>query len=319
MKRATLAHMGIFDRFRRKPSAEPQTPAQLFEALKEALVTGEAQRFEALCREHRAEIVAAFPSWQKPGKAPEDLETTVQVLGTTAQFLATALGEPEPWRRLTEPEDNPFVRWQAAREGIMQRVEVLDYAGAVERALALLVDLDSCSGSGRDQEEEITRGMLGQLLRHLGRVDEALPHLEWTLARCQAQGDAEGIGVYLRQLHEADRDRGRPSTWALRLAEHLEANGDADEAAWLRSVVRRFPEGEPLLRMVVSVDGRRFELDEARLEEGRTVQVLFQRNREVLAPAQRWTERGREHGSGERFEEAIACFVAAAEADVHDP
>jgi tetratricopeptide (TPR) repeat protein len=73
--------------------------------------------------------------------------------------------------------------------------------------------------------------------------------------------------------------------------------------------------------MIVLVEGRRYELDEADtiLRGGHSVDVVFERNRQTLAPAARWTERGREHGGQGELDDAIACFVAAAEADPHDP
>jgi tetratricopeptide (TPR) repeat protein len=318
--------MGLFDKFRRKSPPNLDTPEQLLDALTDAIARQDGARFEALCQAHTDAIVAAFPVWQKPGpgRDPADLQSLIQVLGQTAQYLDQVLGRPEPWRRLTGQDqgDNPFDRWQATQQQIMRRVEVFDYAGAIELARELLASLDGFSGPGRDQQEELTRGLLGQLLAQAGRPDEAVEMLEWTLAACEARGDDEGIEIYLRALHEADRDRGRPSTWRARLADHVERRGDAGEAAWLRDVDRRYPEGEPLLRMVALVGERKIELDaldRATLDAAGGMQVLFERNRRTLAPAQRWTERGREHGSRDEHDDAIACFVAAAEADPHDP
>jgi hypothetical protein len=153
---------------------------------------------------------------------------------------------------LTRSGDNPFERWEKMQQEIIQRARALDPEGAVERARALLEDLEGCTGPGRDEQEDLARGLLGQLLRQSGRPDEAEPHLRWTLERCRARGDAEGTGVYLRELHEADRDRGHPSRWLLDLADHAEQQGVPEQAAWYRHLQARFPKGEPLLRMVAA-------------------------------------------------------------------
>jgi tetratricopeptide (TPR) repeat protein len=318
--------MKWLDKLRRKPSVEPKTSKELFDALAEAIEREDGRRFEALCRQHTDRIVESFPSWQKPGDAlgndPDTIQAHIQVLGHTAQYLANALERPEPWNMLTGGGDNPFVRWQRMQQEIMQRVRAFDPAGAVELARALLEDLEGFTGSGRNEQEELARGLLGQLLRQSGRPDQAEPHLRWTLERCRANGDAEAVGLYLRELHEADRDRGHPSRWLLELAAHAEQQGAPEEAARYRHLHARFPEGEPLLRMVVVIDGRHWELDQIgpdTLSIGTRADVLFERNRLTLAAASGWIARGREHGQRGAHEEAIACFVAAAEADPHDP
>ena len=342
--------MGLFDKFRRKPASgrsegserSERSPTsddpdadELFAALERALERADEAEFEAVCREHSDAIVDAFPGWRRvdQGLAPERLEVVVGVLGKTAQFLAEELDRPEPWAQLTgSGGDDPFARWDAATKAILQRLEVLDYADAVAKAEALLAELEGYGGPARDQQDELVRGLLGQLLRQVGRPDEAAPLLEWTLGRCLAHGDLKGAEVYLTTLHELDRDRGRPSAWASRLADHLDrfaaevddpddVSNAARDAAWLRAVARRYPEGEPLLRMVAVADGHRYELDEADaiLRGGHTINVVFERNRQTLAPATRWTDRGREHAEAGELDDAIACFVAAGEADPHDP
>jgi tetratricopeptide (TPR) repeat protein len=317
--------MGLFDKFRRKhASPEQDEAAELFEQIEAALDQPDEGAFEALCREHADAIVEAFPSWRRVDQelAPERVQAIVKVLGSTARHLAEQLDRPGPWELLTgAAEDDPFARWEAATKLILQRVEVLDYTGAVAQAEALLEDFADYGGPARDQHDELIRGLLGQLLRQVARPDAAEPLLEWTLGRCLAHGDDEGTGVYLEALHEAERDRGRPSAWAERLADYHDQHSRPEQAAWLRAVARRYPQGEPPLRMIVLVEGRRYELDEADavLRGGHSVDVVFERGRQTLAAAIRWTERGREHGGQGELDDAIACFVAAAEADPHDP
>lgn len=314
--------MGIFDAIFGKRGREPETPAELFAALQDAQRRGDARAFEALCRAHTDAIVAAFPGWQKPAAelmtSREAIDAYVQVLGTAAQFLDRALGRPECWALVTA--GNPFERWETAHAAIVECVKALEHERAIELARALVTELEALTGSGKDEPEELARGSLGQLLRQVGRVDEAVPHLAWTLERCEARGDLEGIGIYLKQLHEADRDRGRVSTWLPRLAAHAELVGAHDDAAWYRQVHGRYPQGEPLLRQVVIIGTHRFELDQQiPFEVGQPADVVFERNRETLGAARAWTTRGEELGGQGELERAIECFAKAAAIDPHDP
>jgi tetratricopeptide (TPR) repeat protein len=74
-----------------------------------------------------------------------------------------------------------------------------------------------------------------------------------------------------------------------------------------------------LNRVVALVEGRRYELDEVGPVRDGTVQFIFERNRVTLRPANVLTQRGEQHGSARRFDEALDAFRAAAEADPFDP
>lgn len=309
--------------FRKKNKPEPpSSPEELWDALMQAIQQNEGERFATLCQDHRAEILEAFPVWQKPDPATlgdaDRVQAHINLLGQLAQYFAKVLGHPELWEALTGGKNNPFARWDAARTEIGKRVEALDFAGAIERSRELLADVTQSRGDGAEQTAEQVRGQLGQLLFHSGRVDEAIPELESTLERCQKRGDPEAVGIYLNVLHDADRYAGRASRWREALAAHLESIGDADQATWVRSVGQRYPEGEPLVRMVMlAPDGRRAELDEPM--PGKSVQVIFERSRPSLALAERWLARGRKHAESNDFEGAIASYTAAVDADPYDP
>lgn len=67
------------------------------------------------------------------------------------------------------------------------------------------------------------------------------------------------------------------------------------------------------------VDGQRYEPDELGPLRDQKVQFVFERNRVTLRPAEVHTQRGGQLGGAGRFDEALAAFRAAAEADPFDP
>src|SRR5262249_24485065 len=77
--------------------------------------------------------------------------------------------------------------------------------------------------------------------------------------------------------------------------------------------------GEPLLRVVLDVGGRRYELDEALQGVEGPVRFLYERNRRSLAPSDALTRRGMQEGNKGRHRESLPLFEEAMKADPLNP
>lgn len=317
--------MGIFDRiFGRK--TEPADPEELRTHLFDAVASGDLQRAERLCRDHRDVVIAQFPAWQTvpaPLRSePAALQRYGQGLIGVAQLFAERLGDTSLMERLIGPaEDNPLLRWEDQLGKADALIEQLEYQRAKSLLGDVLAEVRGLQGPGVDRLLPITLGRLAQCHFHLGEAEQSVPLFEQALARCEQAGDAEGIAAYLGSLYQAHRYLGRPepaADAARRLAAVLEARGEHDEAARYRRQAELVAAGEPLNRVVAVVDGRPRELDELDRVEGRVV-FIFERNRITLEPAREWTRRGEAHGSAGDHAEALAAFERAAAADPFDP
>jgi tetratricopeptide (TPR) repeat protein len=76
---------------------------------------------------------------------------------------------------------------------------------------------------------------------------------------------------------------------------------------------------EPLCRVVVSVNGREYEVSDTPKPEGGSVKCLFVRNRIALRPSTLAVAEGVRAAEGGHFVEALAHFERAAIADPFDP
>src|SRR5262249_39760098 len=154
----------------------------------------------------------------------------------------------------------------------------------------------------------ISLGCLGECYFQEREADKAVPHLEQALQLCEQSGDKEGILAYLGSLYEAHRYLGQSEVaagYAERLAAALAEQERAAEARRYRRQAGIVRAGEPLNRVVAVVDGVRYELDEVPVVEGKGIQLVFERNRMTLRPAEELTRRGEELGSQGRHEEAL--------------
>jgi tetratricopeptide (TPR) repeat protein len=77
--------------------------------------------------------------------------------------------------------------------------------------------------------------------------------------------------------------------------------------------------GEPLLRAVAEVDGRRYEIDEVLTGVVGEVRLRLERNRPTLRNAERWTAQAQTLAHEGRFADALALLDRAARLDPHDP
>ena len=320
--------MGFLDLFRRKAASEPLTlsPEELRERLFAAAASGQQDTFAKLFSEYRAVIIEHFPAWQKVPESvrsdPAALQGYAQGLIGTAQ-LGAALGEPSLLQRLSSgAAGNPLREWQ---EGLAEARQLLDdghFAEAGERLLRLEKAAASLQGSGVAKLLPYTLEFLAEARFHSGDAAGAVEPLTRALAICKDADDVEGMIACLGSLYEAARYLGEFD----RAAEHADARagllrqlGKQSEAAHSQRMAERVRAGEPLLRVVLDIEGQRRELDEELGPLPERVQFIFERNRPLLRLAERLTQEGEVLASQGQLEKALAKFAEAERVDPFDP
>lgn len=289
---------------------------------------GDAGELERLCRGQRAAIEVNFPGWQRPSAElradPAAMQRYAQGLFAVARVFHEQLGDPSLLQRLTGPaESNPLLRWQ---DGLAQGQAAMtagDYVEARRSLEATLAATAGLSGAGADELRAVTLGCLGECHFQSGDAEAAEGPMTAALQYCQRVGDADGERVYLQNLFELARYRGRGAEageFAERLAGAFERVGDDGEAEAWRTTARRVRAGEPRNRLVAMIGDRRVEIDEIddRAVNG-PVRFVFERNRRTLRPAIAAAERGSKLGGEGEHAAALEQFLLGADADAYDP
>ena len=211
--------------------------------------------------------------------------------------------------------DNPVVRWQQALKSAQEQIGAGQHAQAEPRLRESLAAGRGLSGTAVDRYLPITLGLLGQCRFHQGDADEATTLFEEALAICIRTNDLEGEIAYLGSLHETHRWLGHDAQaidLAERLAARYDAAGNRERSQWARGRAARMRAGEPLVRVVVEIDGLTLELDElpAAPPSG-SVNFQFERNR-IARALTTLVEQGSSLGSAGENQRALAAFQAAA-------
>jgi tetratricopeptide (TPR) repeat protein len=303
------------------------SPDDLRQRLWETVAFAGEDELVAFCRAHEADIVSNFAAWRV---VPEhlrdsraDAEKYVQAMVAVARLFDQRLGRPELLRTLMGGPDNPLVRWHQEIDESRKEMDRLRYRDAAKRLNDLLIDTRNLRGSGADALLPVTYGCLGECYFQSGLAERALAPTQKALDLSRAAGDGEGVVAYLGNLYEINRHLGRKddaATSAERLAEELTRHGQADQAERYRRQAARVRAGEPKVRVVCDVGGRRLELAEV-LAGGPTGQVrfLFERDRLTLRAASALTEGGEAEANHGRFEAALKLFREAAQIDRFAP
>jgi thioredoxin-like negative regulator of GroEL len=179
-----------------------------------------------------------------------------------------------------------------------------------------------------------------------GEVRRAAALWDEVLQRAAERGDVALTVAALRRRIEAARWLGDPReahTLRTELALLLEENGRPGEAARLHAVNERYPDGEPLLRVVAEVAftdaagepaaavpeamarGGRLELDDLedlqanQPRDDLRVRFWFERNRPTLPLTERLAAEATALAEEGRYLDALTRYEAAERADPHDP
>lgn len=292
----------------------------------DAVTSGDQATLERLCDDYKNQILDAFPGWKKvPDEQRSDPNLVMRyghALVSLARHLAE-VGEPEPVQSLMGTrEENPLQQWQEQLEKARELMEKMEYREAQEMLAKLVLAVQGLRGSGVDAYLPSTFGMLGECCFQLGEAERALGPVTDAAKLCEQQGDADNQVGYLMNLVEIHRWRGKPEEAAAcaetiadlaKLRGHLE---DAERWAQRARVIRA---GEPLVRLLVVMDGRPYEVDDLPAQLSRSVQFVFERNRIALRPAMTEVQKGEQLASEAKFEAAIEAFRAAGTMDPFDP
>ena len=319
--------MGLFDKIFGPKLPDITTSEQLREALIDAALTQNQKVLQGLFSRHRRGLLQNCGEWTK---APESIRNNKAAItryadGVIAVAIALAnLGEPALLEKLQGggPEQNPMTRWQ----GILSQAKGLVDEWKYDQAHSLLenhlLDSRELIGTGVDRFRSITLGMIGQCHFHRGEVESSLGPVQAALQICEQSGDLEGVVAYLHSLTDIRRYLGQSVEAAAlmdRLAElNTRMGNSADSHIWAgRAAVVRA--GEPLCRVLVVVEGRGYEVENAPVGGDMHVTFIFERNRLSLGRSNALVNKGAELGSTGRTEEALAMFRQAAPLDPFNP
>ncbi len=319
--------MGFFDFIFGGPTPVIADPELLKRLLFDAVSAGDQRKLAGLCRANQELIRTHFPQWRKVpeplmGQAAE-MQRYVQALIAVAQHFADRLRKPELLQLLLgNQQSNPLHQWHDRLDSARKRMTELRYPEAIQALSDLLIDFRGLHGSGVDRFLPITFGRLGECYFDTGQAEKAVGPFAQALKLCEQHGDAEGVGAYLGDLYEAHRylgQREKAAEFAERLADFHAKNGRSKDAERFRAQAALVRAGEPRNRVVAVVEAHRYELANVPpIKDGR-LQFVFERDRITLRPAAVQTHRGEELAKQGKYDEALALFRAAAQADRYDP
>lgn len=220
------------------------------------------------------------------------------------------------------PEKNPLTRWEAA----MTRAQALMKEGDYDEPHTLLenelIDSRKLIGTGPERYRAITLGMISQCRFHRGDVESALGPAQTAVEICEKAGDLQGVHAYLETAMQIRRYLGQASEAATlleRLAEVTDRMGRRAESHVLKRRAAVVRAGEPLCRVLLVIDGHRYEVDDAPRARNGRVDFEFERNRLPLGRCNVLVRKGGELGAAGRREEALSMFRQAAPLDPHNP
>ncbi|MBA3394628.1 MAG: tetratricopeptide repeat protein [Deltaproteobacteria bacterium] len=299
----------------------------LRELLFEAADTGDLERVEALCREHREAIVEQFASWQTIPEAVRGdsaaLQRYANGLITVARTFADLLDDETLLQQLAgDPDDNPMTRWDAELQAAIGEMEELEFDQAGRRLQKLLEESSTLRGTGPDQLRPVTVAYIGECLFQQGNADAAISFMKEAFELVRKLGDSNAMAAYLDSLYEMNRYLGRgaeAASYAAQLATLFAMAGREADATMLQQRAAIARAGEPRNRVVATLeDGATLELDQVASFAGR-IRFSFQRDRVSLRKANALVERGEQAGAEGRYEDALVLFRAASELDPHFP
>ncbi len=315
--------MGFFSNFFGK---SPSTPDQVLAALIAAASAQNEARIQKLCAAHRDLILTSFPAWSKipPELQKDDAQAQLQIkaLIAIAQTFQQKFNDPSLLNRLLgTPADNPLLKWQEDLTLAQTQMQDLEFSQAKETLTNLLIDSRQLTGPAKDELLPVTHGALASCLFQLSRIDDAQHQFKTAQSLCQQQNDTEGFLTYSESLFELFRyagDSKAASDAADELSKHLNRGNQIHRAERFKTRAQIIRNGEPLCRIILSVNEKQLELSQVGKIHG-NVRFLFERNRLTLQLAQHQNQLGGQLGSQMKSEEALTHFAQAAKIDPFDP
>lgn len=304
----------------RAPLTAEQLQAELFKC------PLNSSRLEKIARRRTKELVEHA---ETICRVPEGIRSSPQIsnlyahkLAFLAEFLAKECNSPSLWERLVGDESsNPFIKWPQWYESIPARAQNLEYPALIQEAREYISKAENLrAGTAPTIHLAYLNAHLAGMLFNSGHPEEAVPHFLAALEVCRETDDFEGQNVYLESLMEVYRYLGdveRAIEYGEQLIEQRQRRGFPSDEIAVR--VARMCKGEPLLRLVYVIEGRRVELDELTQFSGAAVKFEFERNRRSLAMASTLVQQGNELASSGKLADAMEKYQEASEVDPFNP
>ena len=287
---------------------------QLFKAL------SSPEKLKELCEQYKEQIVENVGDFcvvpAEIRKDPAAVNAFVQQTGAIAQFMSSECDSPELLNRLVgSPEDNPVVEMTGWLEDCYQRADQLEYESLIDEARQFLDQGANLQGNLLIYMQ----GRLGEFLFQSGKAQEAIAPFETALKLSQDAGDIEGELAYLAYLFEVHRYLGDIDV-AVALGDELVALQGKQNLPTREKAVQQLRAGEPLCRVIWSIEDETYELNEVpQPEDGQRMQFQFMRNRMSLRKTERLVELGGALASEGKLAEGLEKFQEAADVDPFDP
>ncbi len=290
----------------------------LRQSLFDAAASGDRAKLGELCRGNRVGIIKDFQSWTRiPPEVQQDeqkMEWYANGLTGVASVFAEDLGFPGLMDGLKgTPESNPLDRFGSVLEQAQQMMGEGRFKEAAASLAAPMAGAQKLKGSGADQFLAVANGITAQCRFHGGEVESAVAPAEASAAAFEKMSEPQGLGTALTTLYEIQRWRGKGEL-AAAAADRL---AKLDETWRKQAAIVRA--GEPLVRVVVRVEERMFELGDAPAVTDGSAQFLFRRNRTTLGAADLKMQAAQGFAGEAKYDEALVAFREAAAIDVFDP
>jgi hypothetical protein len=181
----------------------PTTSDELRNALFTAILQGDDNGLDALCKQYAGAVVDHFEEWKKvPAEIRADEQSTrawVHCVMTIAT-LFEAHGIPTLMQQLSGGSDNLIERWRGTLARAIALSQNGDYDASNELLEPLRVELVGAQGDVVDEFRPKTFGTLGKNAFYLGRRQQAVNFMRMALDDCTRSGDAAGVRAYSENL-----------------------------------------------------------------------------------------------------------------------
>jgi tetratricopeptide (TPR) repeat protein len=213
--------------------------SHLYQALYTAIEANDAQTFNDLVQQHRADIRAQIESW---ATVPAAIRTDQKAVTRYAQSLMAiaqaleAIGEPALMERLVGPDEtNSVVQWQRRLSHAQALSAAGEYAASDSQLEQVLAEMEGATGTAVVNLRPKILGRLGFNALHEQDHAAALNYTARAYDACLAAEDEEGIVAYYENLMslrviqalDAEPERGQRLLDVRRLIARAQDSADA--------------------------------------------------------------------------------------------
>jgi tetratricopeptide (TPR) repeat protein len=310
-------------------SPKKPEPEALREQLFAAVEAQDELSLLQLCEEHEEQIAQHFPTWRN---IPEDVRSNPALLQRyagglmgVARCFAGRLDRPDLLELLQGGADggeSPIRHWQQTMARVRPLIDSFQFGEAIDLLSREIEAVRLLRGGDADRMHAIALGALAECHFHRGAAREGIAPAQAAHSLCWQNQDREGVLAYTGMLYELHRcvEAVRSAAfYARQRADLLKQAGDEAQARRLQRLAALVEMGEPRNRVVASIDGADYELDEVPKGNSGSIELRFVRNRRSLAPVEALVRQGEALGTRGQFDQAAEVLKRAAAMDPHDP